>query len=345
MASLGKLQNSLIDQMVSALTAAPAGVPAAKVNPNAFLLNPLWPEADWNISGAFGYDQLMFRFRDFFEKDFQTSLYARVSGAPPCRWNGERYAAGGLMPPQEVAKIVQGYTTNSIAVQATFTTVGLTKASLADPLGNAVLGMLDQSNMSGRNGVVVSEDVLARHVRNEHPGLKLIASEIKTAKEGGRDRAGHYRRLAEAYDLVTIHPEDNLDTALLESLEDKGRYEIIVNDPCWRGCSVRPAHDQLLSAIAQDPQNFETRGREQILIQEAGCNNLREQLFNPARRPLCLSSEELRRLYGMGYRHFRMLPVSGNPPYLFQFELAKWLLNHDPDFDYIPTRVMQAAFV
>jgi hypothetical protein len=247
------------------------------------------------------------------------------------------------MPLAKVAEIIHGYTANGIAVQATFANPELSQAHLADPLGNAVLDILSQNQGNGRNGVIVSSEALARHIRHRHPGLMLVVSEIKTARDGGQNRADHYRRLTESYERVTIHPEDNLDGPLMEALENKDRCEIVVNDPCWRGCALRPAHDQLLAALALAPQDFVAREREQALIRQAGCLNLPAPLFNAARRPLYLSSEELQRLYDMGYRHFRMLPALGHSPCLFQFEMAKWLLNHDQEHDYIPTRLMQCS--
>lgn len=320
--------------------------PATASGSAAFLRNPWWPEAEWNISGAFRYDPLIFRFRDTFVSSFGTRLFSRVSGAPACSWNAERSGLGvPPLRPDEVARTVQGYRSAGVAVLATFANPALANVHLADPLGNALLEMLAQSNADGRNGVVVGSELLAKYIRRRHPGLVLVAAEPLAARDGSGERLAAYRRLAGLYDLVTLHPEDVLDASLVEALGDRWRYEVIVNDPCRRGCPVRSAHDRLRGEMALAPQDYRLREREAAMLREQGCQDPVEPLLNPARRPLALSSAELRRLYDLGFRSFRMQPVPGQPPFLFQFELARWLLPHDPDLDYLPARLMQCSMV
>lgn len=320
--------------------------PAMASEPASFLRNSWWPEADWNISGAFRYDSLIFRFRDTFVSSFGTSLFSRVSGAPACSWNAERSGLGvPPLRPEEVAKIVQGYRSAGVAVLATFTNPALANVHLADPLGNALLEMLDQGNSDGRNGVLVGNELLAKYIRRRHPGLVLVAAEPLVARGTSGDRLATYRRLAGLYDLVALHSEDALDTSLVEALGERWRYEIVVNDPCRRGCPVRSLHGRLVGEMALAPQDYRLREREAAMLREQDCQDPVEPLLNPVHRPLALSSAELHRLYDLGFRSFRMQPVPGQPPFLFQFELARWLFPHDPDLDYIPARLMQCSMV
>jgi hypothetical protein len=54
------------------------------------LLNPHWPEARWDVSGAFAGDIVLARIHRFFREQFGFSLFSHVHGAPPCLWAGGR---------------------------------------------------------------------------------------------------------------------------------------------------------------------------------------------------------------------------------------------------------------
>ena len=80
------------------------------------------------------------------------------------------------------------------------------------------------------------EKVFAR--KNEIVG-KLYQGVQGLMKKGKIDV---YKKLAEEYDEVMVHPDDVLNYDLLEKIEDKERHILLVNEYCIRNCPLRAFH-------------------------------------------------------------------------------------------------------
>jgi hypothetical protein len=305
------------------------------------LFNEEWPEAQWDVSGAFTFDTLFINFHDFILEKTKRKLLSQVHGAPTCRWNGGRLKSN-LIDQDKIGWLIQNYSDRGIAVHATFTNYNITESMLSDSLGNLILDSLHQHNRTGNNGVILCEPVLADYVRANYPELKIIASITKIAKDNGRGKLDYYRSLEASYDRIMIHPDDNLRPELLAQLEDKEKYEILVNEPCACNCQYRVFHYQMLSDRHTQYLDYSLSKRLLARLNKNTCEDIGRLASDPNARVLILNAAELKGLYDLGFRHFKMQGRGMADEQGMAFELSRWLFTHNPDFDYLVPRLMMA---
>ncbi len=306
--------------------------------PNTSVLNPLWPDAEWDVSGAFANDRELLLFHDFFFQVFGIRPLRLVHGAPLCLWNSGRVLPRLMCTAEQIRDAGNAYTRRKIAVDLTFSNHLLGEEHLRDDTGNAILKFFERNNPTGANGVIMASEALYGHVKKNFPGLRTVSSIIKVSVEHGRGKADYYRRLAERFDKVMIHPDDAWNFDMLEQLEDKSRYEILVNEYCVRGCKIRHLHYRSLSKAAIN--FFGARDEEfEKLFPNNGCSDIRQLLLSPDRGTTALSLEEIRRLYDMGFRKFKVqgrgMANVGGP----LFDLLRLCLREDTPDDNFMHRV------
>ncbi len=305
-----------------------------------FLLNPALPEACWNVSGVFVNDAILGLFHDFFLSNHGLRLFSGVHGAPLSLWSGGQLRRQFMVDASGIGPIMRSYADRSIAVELAFTNCLLKEEHLQDARGNFLLENLATHNPGG-NGVIVTSDRLAGHVRRHYPELRLIAGETKADEEDGRGREDYYRRQAEVYDRVVIHPDDNLNRELLAKLEDKARYEIIVNNPCRRHCQLRQTHGRMLSALAQKFFDSELERRIAKMCSDNGCSDPHRLLFSQDQRTLMLSDREIQELYNLGFRHFKILGRDQADGTALVLDIFRLLFNHEPDVNHLVARTLE----
>ena len=274
--------------------------------PTSFsVLNPLWQDAEWDVSGAFANDRELLLFHDFFMQVFGVKPLRLVHGAPLCLWNSGRVMPKLLCSAEQMRDAGKAYLQRGISVDLTFSNQLLAPEHLADATGNALLGFFSRNNPTGGNGVILSSDALYGHVKKNFPTLKTVSSIVKVTCERGRGNADYYRRLAEKFDKVMIHPDDAWNFEMLEKLEDKSRYEILVNEYCVRGCKIRHMHYKSLS---ESSLNFfgHTDKKFDELWKNNGCSDFGVLLTDKERFAAALSQTEIKRLYELGFRKFKI---------------------------------------
>jgi hypothetical protein len=311
----------------------------------AILRNPDWPQAKWDVSGAFIYQKFLTDFEDYFWVTAGLRMVSFVHGAPLCFWNGGRVKGCFQFPKPKIEFMLQEYDKREIPVELTFTNSMLREEHLEDPVGNGMLEMLNQYNRTGENGVILCSELLYDHVKKNFPKLKRIASVVKVSHEQGAGNLDYYRRLEERFDKIMIHPDDNFNLELLQKLEDKSRYEILVNEPCIRDCPVRKRHYQILSQLALNFLDARLSAQEAELRDKNRCNEINDLLFDPKRRTLVLSDAEIKQLYDLGFRNFKIQGRGMNSEQAMLLELFRLMLNHDPACSHIIARVMHRFFI
>jgi hypothetical protein len=160
-------------------------------------------------------------------------------------------------------------------------------------------------NPTNRNSVILASDVLRDHIRKEYPALKLVSSILKITSNGGKGKLDAYKRLADEYDEVMVHPDDVLNYELLEKIEDKERHILLINEYCIRNCPIRAFHykslsESALSFMSHDSSVFEKRQATN------GCRSLYTLLTDEHKSVLALNTPEIQRLRDMGFRHFKV---------------------------------------
>lgn len=268
-------------------------------------LHPDWPDAVWDVSGAFVNDRELVAFHDFCRLLLGFSPFNIVHGAPLCLWNSGRVLKHLLSDTPEMRAAGLEYEKRGIALYYTFTNLLLKEEHLKDVLGNALLIFATNHNPTQRNAVILANDLLYEHVRKEYPKLRIVSSILKITNSGGKGRLEAYQRLADQYDEVMVHPDDVLNYDLLEKLGDKDRYILLVNEYCIRQCPLRPLHYHTLSEsslnfLGYDGTDFDKRQSKN------GCRDLGVLLTSEKHSVLALNTPEIRKLREMGFRHFKL---------------------------------------
>ena len=267
--------------------------------------NPLWPDAVWDVSGAFVNDRELIAFYDYCKLILGFDAFNIVHGAPLCEWNSGRVLKHLMREAEEIRAAGLAYEQRNIAVYLTFTNQLLNESHLKDAYGNAMCIFFSRHNPTNRNSVILASDVLRDHIRKEYPALKLVSSILKITGNGGKGKLDAYKRLADEYDEVMVHPDDVLNYELLEKIEDKERHILLINEYCIRNCPIRAFHykslsESALSFISHDSSVFEKRQATN------GCRSLYTLLTDEHKSVLALNTPEIQRLRDMGFRHFKV---------------------------------------
>ena len=308
----------------------------------SLLRHPDWPEARWDVSGAFVYDAMLTMFYDRLAGVWGGSPMDVIHGSPSCLWNGGRVKNQFAQTQKGVEKTILGYAQRRLPLDLTFSNSSLQKGDLDDPHGNFLLQRLSEANPTGRNGIILCSELLAEHVRQHCPSLKLVSSVVKVSHENGRGNLDWYRRTAERYDKVMIHPDDNFDLELLAKLEEKDRYEILVNEPCIRNCQRRKLHYTLLSENSLRPHDSILIQKIHDLTRLNQCDSP-DLLFHPAGAPhrtSVLADSEIRRLYELGFRNLKVQGRGMCSPTAMLLELSRLMLNPRPEAWPVVARVV-----
>ena len=262
--------------------------------------HPLWPDACWTIEGMSTHGRLIREMLALLADRFDgRPNVERVCGGLGAAWNGAPQSGAGGMNMELWAQTVRQFNDMGVGVCCLFNDTRIASADLNDEMGNRILEILDDG--SGLNGVGLASDVLADHIRSRHPGLTLTASAVKTMAEGGGGRVEYYQSLAKRFDTVALCSEDGFDEALLVQL-DRDRIEILVNeDAPWCG------------AADGGPMGSVDRRGTPMSALDAG---VRSRNFTTA---------ELKRVYDLGYRRFR-LQSAGRNPNLFLYDILRYTL-------------------
>ena len=187
------------------------------------ILNPNWPDAQWDVSGMFYHDWLLLDASRRIEEWFDCRLpIVSLHGSYGLLWQGGRYMSSDdhlQCLDSAFPRILSEYTQRGIDCFYTFSNWLLTPAHLQDPSCNYMLQQLWTVCGEG-SGVIVVSDLLCDYVRSAYPRLTIKSSIDKVVAEDGKGDPRYYQRLAERFDVVNIHPDDGFNYDLLEELSN-----------------------------------------------------------------------------------------------------------------------------
>lgn len=282
----------------------------------------------WDVSGAFVNDRELVGFYDYCKLLLGFEAFNIVHGSPLCEWNSGRVLKHMLREAEEIRTAGLEYARRNIAVYLTFTNLLLQEKQMKDPLGNAVCTFFSRHNPTGRNAVILANDLLREHVRKEYPALRLVSSILKITNGGGKGRLDVYKRLADEYDEVMVHPDDVLNYDLLEKIEDKERHILLINEYCIRNCPIRPFHYRSLSESALSFMSYDSAPFEAKQAAN-GCRSLYTLLTDEKKSVLALNTPEISRLREMGFRHFKVQGRGHANASAILFDLLRLVLRAD----------------
>jgi hypothetical protein len=262
--------------------------------------HPLWPDARWAIGGLFAHGPVIRDALALLTQRFDYPLNVDcVCGRPPLRWNATQTTNAARPNVEAIADTIEHYNEMGIGVRCVLSGSHVTPADLSDEAGNEILKILVRA--PGLNGVELVSDVLADYIRSRYPQLKLTATTTPTTPTEQCSPPRDARALAERFDTVVLSAQDGFDHHLLVQL-DRDRTEIVVNDNrVWSDGSGHAAtwpNDR-----AQDPlAALETDTR----------------LSN-------FTTEELKQVYDLGYRRFRLQGAGRNTSAFF-YDVLRYML-------------------
>lgn len=291
-------------------------------------LNPGWPDAVWDVSGAFVNDRELVAFHDFCNLLLGFSPFSIVHGAPLCTWNSGRVLKHLLADAEEIRAAGLEYEKRNIAMYYTFTNLLLNEEHLKDQLCNAMCIFATNHNPTKRNAVILASDALYGHIRREYPQLRIVSSILQITNRGGKGKLDTYKRYADKYDEVMVHPDDALNCDMLEKLGDKERYILLINEYCIRNCPIRPFHYKTLSETSLNFLGFDSSDFDKK--QNAnGCRDLGVLLASEKHSVLALNTPEIQRLRDMGFRHFKLQGRGHGNASAILFDLMRLVWRND----------------
>ena len=125
-----------------------------------------------------------------------------------------------------------------------------------------------------------------------------------------------------------MHPDDVLNYDLLEKIEDKERHILLVNEYCIRHCPLRPYHYSSLSSLALDYLSYDSSDFDKRQNKN-GCKDMGTLLTHPKHSVLALTTEEIKRLRDMGFRHFKMQGRGHANGSSILFDLLRLVMRND----------------
>ena len=265
--------------------------------------HPDWPEATWHISGLYNHRIFLIIFINEMYVHNLTHKIGSFHGCPNLIWNGGHLNAN--VRDTDSNKFFNTLNKNNMGVFLTFTNLLLEKEHLSNTEANQILEQLDEK--CGLNGVVIASDLLSDYIRNKKPGLKQICSFEKGLIENPKGEIDWYKKMQERFDRVIIFPDHLFNLDLLEQL-DRDRTEILVNDECVYRCPIRKRHLAAMSRFNVQPS---PRTLEELKdIKQNHCSGelgIISEKKNPAHVRSCfLRYQELKTIYDMGFRNFRI---------------------------------------
>ncbi len=290
-------------------------------------LHPDWPAARFNVSGMWIFHPVVLHVMDIARQAWDCRLPVEaMHGAPAVSWNAGcalkiNFEPRGLQPAMD------SLFSHGVGYFPTFTNHLLAEKDLDYPVCNQILQCL--ARRPELNGVIVVSERLSRYIARSYPALRQVASIIKVTFDRGEGSADYYRALGERFFRYVVHPDDCRNLALLERL-DRDKAEIIVNENCVADCPTRARHYDAYARWqhAANPQERQAVD-EEIRQIVAGCQSP-HHLHRVAngRRSCNLTRSELKTIYDMGFRHFK-LQGRGDNVFAYLFDLTRFLLENE----------------
>lgn len=280
-----------------------AAKPAAAAPDTAFLTADYLPQAQRVIGGLFRYDMHVTLIRLFLQKEAAALIPQMVAGALPCAWSLALFGPRPVIPLNYVQQIIGSYLKRQCPLLLTFDNPFVSEAELKDPYANAVLEHFCRVAANTPSAICVASDALGEHIRKRYPWIKLWTHPNMAEAEPAAPGADWYNRLLRRYAMVSLHPEDAVNPAVLRLLNSPERIAVVMNDPRRRCNPKRRDIVQLQVASQRNPYNSAlTQQLNRLRVEHEQCriaHAAKEQLQSAN-----LTHNEARALYKAGVRTF-----------------------------------------
>lgn len=283
-------------------------------------------DISYNVPGLFIHTELVIKLIQMIEKKFDYRLPIRyIYGAPLVRWNGGRLLLNKhIRPfqPDDVEKEIRSAKQYGMIPLITFSNLLLDIDDIHDRDCNCLLDIIRYYE----GEVIIASDCLYEYISGKYPEIPIHASVIMTAQQETRDK-NYYDLLSQKYAHYVVHPDDNFDRKLLNSIK-KENAEILVNERCVFACPLRKRHYESIS----EEQFREVEGEKVHFSFLDSCSFIPEyKQYYTSRRNVSLSVAEVRDLARDGFTCFKIQGREGDLPIYF-FDLMRYMLEESIAF-------------
>lgn len=281
----------------------PESTPEQMLADLQFLTQDYLPQARWTIGGAMRFDSSLFTINNFFRQIYHLRRFDNVAACPPCPWNLDWFVQRRPIMFDQYINALETYAQQQVGVVLVFDNPNLSGDDFNDAYCLQLAQELYQRDRLRKNAICVANDALAERLHAALPKLRLYCHVNRLVMEKGKRCAALYNKLATTYDRVCLHPADAVKPSITQALEQKEKFDIILNDPCLRNCPVRREHLALLAEMRRAPYDTDLMRRRADLIARVAC-----QKANPGelqQKASCnLTRLEAAALYEAGFRSF-----------------------------------------
>lgn len=204
-----------------------------------------------SIASLMVHDNVFFEWYDSNPEDGKkaTSVY----GSIPCKFQAGR-CMNHLknMSVKDLIGTVKKYNQRGIAVYLTFSRYDLSEDDIKDEKSNEILEQLNNLQANVKNGIIISSDLLLKHVRENYGNLICISSILKPTYESDswvNDDPEYYNILCERYDYVVVNPARIVEKKFRDRLEQKNKIVILKNSRCRKNCPMAMNHYSTQNAV------------------------------------------------------------------------------------------------
>ena len=167
--------------------------------------------------------------------------YATIHAVFGCfanfKWNGGGKNMFGDMPTEEIiVQTLDFYGNKGIDVYLTATNPCIEERDLHDRYANMTMRLAEEKNDHVK--VLVASPILEAYLRETYPGLKIIKSIIAS------EHIVDYNAEIKNYEQMVLGRPFAFDIDKMKTIneEDRGRYEILLNDECNLDCPRLYSH-------------------------------------------------------------------------------------------------------
>lgn len=198
----------------------------------------------WKVPTLFGNDWVALSLAQALNPLLPKPLFASAYGCPACAWAGGRNPrVRERLSEDELRRYLEAYRTVGASCALTFS-----RPDAGDYLDDAYCALLLSLVDEYGGQAIVVDNRLARHIRETHPAVTLVASYNRCIIDhaqgfGGLNEESYYRTLLERYDEVVVRCEAALDGGVLPRMTDVAdRIQVIVNQKCIPNCPDGERH-------------------------------------------------------------------------------------------------------
>lgn len=308
----------------------PEITPEQAVENLRFLTRDYLPQAAWTVGGALRFDKSLLTINNFLSQMLAVRLFSNVAGSPPCAWSLDWFVQRRPLAFDAYCSALEAYAKQNVGVILTFDNPSLSVADLNDSYCMGLVRELHNRDRVRKNAVCVASDALAEHLRTALPKMRIFCHANRLVVEKGKRSAALYNKLATLYDRVCLHPADAVKPSIVNALEHKEKFDIIMNDSCLRTCPVRREHIALLAEMRRAPYDTELMRRRSDLIGRVGCQKCTPGELT--QKASCnLTREEATALYEAGFRSFIIQAQQFRNEMTLLWDIFHCMLDYSPE--------------